>query len=422
MAVARQVADAAIEFASRGFTAPPGMLAARVDAVREEGVIKKLALNREITVEMAKVRIENTKFALTQSIASEQLLINLFTNQAQRMFEISKAVLQAQLDVYNARVGVFNARMNAYNIQAQVYKIQLDAQLAELQVFRAQVDGEIAKGQLNEQLVRVYSAQVSAVVSRVEVYKAEMEGAKLESEIGRNRIESYRAQVGAYGESINANKLLVDIYDSRVRGETAKAAFVDAEVRAYAAVIQGKSALIDRDVKNAEVLVQNNRSRVEAFQAQLQATTTSSTLSLNAIEANTRAYTADVGRWAAEAGANSDLAKTQIALYNVVSESNLAMASEFTKRYTAKIDYLLRRAQMTSDGSKDAAQIAATLAAGALSAVNLGANMSASGNASEGYSVNMTKQAAESYSYNVSSKGPSEGSALATGALANQPW
>jgi hypothetical protein len=62
-----------------------------------------------------------------------------------------------------------------------------------------------------------------------------------------------------------------DAYESQVKGESAKAGIIDAEARAYAALIQGKSSIADIGVKKADVTIQKNRALIEGYQAALEA-------------------------------------------------------------------------------------------------------------------------------------------------------
>lgn len=147
------VQEAVESWAARGFTMPPGMLAAQADAIRAKAQLQAAELNRDIMVEAAKWEIENIRFAVQQGMALEQLLQNMFENMAKRLFEAARFQAQAQIDVFNARVSLFNAQLQAYNTAAQVYKTKVEATLSRVQLFKAQVDAAIAQGQLNEQAV-----------------------------------------------------------------------------------------------------------------------------------------------------------------------------------------------------------------------------------------------------------------------------
>lgn len=421
-ALAREVANVATEFSSRGFTMPPGMQVARVDALREEGLVKKLALNREITIEVAKFQIENLRIAVERGIAAENVLANIFLNGAQRIFEAAKFEVQAQLDLYGAQAAVFNARMNGYAVQAQVYKTNLDARLATIEVYKAQLQGEIARGTINEQRVKAYSAMVDAMRADVEVYRAQMEGAKVQADVVRAQIEGYKVDVDAYSATIGADKLRFDAYDSRVRGESAKAGIVDAEARAYGAAIQGKTAQIEADVQRSRAAIDSNRIQLEGYRAALESAQTTAQLQVAGIDAASKAYIADTQRYVAMAGAEEGRARVEVAVQETALRTNLGLYQAELGRYQANIDAAIRKTNLQIEALKAAGQISATLAAGAMAAVNIGATMSGSGSVTAGLGIGLNKSANETYSYNVSSQAAGDGSPLDSASLASQPW
>jgi len=143
MIASRAIDDVADEFSGRGFTAPTGMQAAREDQMRQELTVKKLALNRELTIEFAKFQIENVRFGVQQAIAAENVYVNVFLNSAQRMFEAARYQLDAQLNIYNAQVALFNAKMNGLQISAAVYDTRVKAELSKIEVFKAEIEAEV---------------------------------------------------------------------------------------------------------------------------------------------------------------------------------------------------------------------------------------------------------------------------------------
>lgn len=418
IAIARQIADIDGEFSERGFTSPPGMQAARIDAVREEGVIKKLAQNRETAINAAQVHIENTRVAVERGIAAESVLINLFTNQAERNFQAAKFSVQAQLDLYNAQVALFNARMTGYGIQATVYKIKLEGELAKIEVFKAQIEAAVAQGQLNEQMVRIYSAQVQALATQVDIYRARIQGAQAQSEVARVQIEGYKADVEAFAAVVAADKTRFDAYDSRVRGESAKAGIIDAQARGYAALIQGRTANLEGDIQRSRFVVEQNRSTIEAYRANVESTTAVAQIQLRQIEAGVQAYVADTSRFSAQATAETEKARADLAAQETLLRSNLALYSAAVEKYKVDSDLVLRAANLNVEAQRAAGQISSTLAAGAMAAVHIGAQLHGSGNVSS--SGQFSQSAQESYSYNVSAKAAADGAPLATGGLATR--
>lgn len=403
----REIDAVSDEFSARGFTMPSGMQAARTDQMRQDLAVKKLALNRELTIKFAETQIENVRFAIQQGIAAENVFVNLFTNMANRMFEAAKFQIESQVQIYNAQVSLYNARINGYQIRAQVFDIRVKAALTELEVFKAEIEAEIARGQINEQRVRTYTAQVQAVQTEIEIFKAQMQGASVEAEVIRNQIEAYRADVAAYAERINADKVRFDAYEAQVRGEAAKAGIVDAQARAYAALIQGKSTIADIEAKRADVYIQRNRLRLEGYVAELDAEKTRIQSQVAVIQAGASAYTADTQRFAAQATAETAKAQVEVSAKEAELRTNISFYQAQVQAYVSNMEQLIRQASLIVDALKAAGSIASTLAAGAMAGVHVGATLSGSGgvSASGAYSESNSFSRSESRSENYNYEG-----------------
>ena len=405
MVVARAVDEVVEEFSARGFTMPSGVQAAREDAVRQDGLIKKLGLNREITIKLAEWQIENVRFGVTNAIAAENVFVNIFQNATARLFEAAKFQVESQITIYNAQVALFNARQNAFEVNAKVFDIRVRAALAELDIFKAQVEAEIARGQLNEQRVRVYQAQIQAVQVAVDVYKAQMEGAQVQSDVLRNRIEAYKADVQAYAERINADRVRFEAYRAQVDAEAAKAGIIDSEARAYAALIQGKAAQIDLEAKRADVLIATNQQKIASFTAVLEADRNRIQAQLGTIQAGAQAYAADTQRFAAVAQAEGTKAQFQLAAKETELRTNIALFQTTSDVALKQSGILLQKAGLISNALQSAGQIGATLAAGATAGVHVGATLSgggsvtASGSGSSSISASTSESINKNYNY-----------------------
>lgn len=401
----REIDGVAEEFSLMGFTMPTGMQAARVDRMRQDLAVKKLGLNRDLTIKFAETEIENIKFGVEQAIAAENVFVNLFLNSAARMFEAAKFQIESQLNIYNAQVSLFNARMNGYGIEAQVFDTLVKAELAKIEVFKAEIEAEIARGKVNEQKVNVYTAQVQALSTYIEIYKARMQGAQIQSEVVRNRIEAYKADVQAYAERIQADKTKFDAYESQVKGEAAKAGIIDAEARAYAALVQGKSAMADIEVKRADVFIQKNRSLVEAYIADLDAEKVRIQSQTSVIQTNAQAYIADTQRFTAIAGAETAKAQLGVTAKEAEMRTNISFYQAQVQAYLGNMEQLIRKAALIIDALKAAGQISSTMAAGAAAGVHVGATLSgggsvgASGTSSDSYQRSDSTSTTTTYTY-----------------------
>lgn len=401
--VSRQISAAYTEFSSRGFTAPPGMLTARVDAIQEEASIRKQGASREIAIRMAELQVENMRFAVEQGVAAENVLFNIWNNIAQRQFEAAKIELDSQLALYNANVALFNARQQAYATEAQVFKVRLDAELAQIEVFKARLEGELARGQLNEQRVRIYGEQIRALLADVEVYKAVMQGASIQSDVNKTQIDGFRAEVQAYAERINADKVRFDAFDSQVRGELGKAQIMDSEARAYASYVSGQSTVATIGIKQLEADIARNEQVIREFTARLEADKAKIQADVAKIQAQASAYTADTQRYSAQASAEEARHKVSIAAKESEIRATIGVFEVETRKYIADMEQVIRKAQVQLEALKSAGQVGSTLAAGAMAGINIGASLSGSGAVNAGGSYGESRTVSKSNSTNYSS-------------------
>lgn len=392
LAVARAIKEVDVEFSSRGFTMPPGMHAARVDAIRSDAMVKRLGLNRELTIQVAQWQIENMRFACEQGVACENVLFNIFNNMANRMFDAAKTQLAFYLDVYSAQVTLFNARMSAYQAEAQVYETRLKAELSKIEVFKAEVEAEIARGQLNEQRVRVFSAVVDAMKMHIEVYKARMQGAQVESDLARNLVETYKAEVGAYAEVVRADKNRFDAYDSQMKGVTAQLGVMDAEakvftsqIQAFAAVTSAKGNQTSAEASVISAQVGMQRAKLDADKARIDG-------ELAAMEKNLKGYMASFEAARMEMTARIEEAKAQMQAEQSAERVAVAKYETDVRADISKKELKLSQDKLGFEKAARVAEITAQMVAGAMAGINVTASLQGGGS--------VTASGTETYAHN----------------------
>jgi hypothetical protein len=379
MLVEQAVKEAYDEFATKGYTMPPGVLVARTDQVRQKAYLSKQSASREITIKAAEWEIENLKFAVQQGVACENVLVNIFLNQAERQFQAAKFEIEAQLQYYNAQVALFNARQTAYSTAAQVFKIEVDAELAQLEMYKTQIQGELAKSQLNESKVKVYQARIDALKASIENYRARMEGARVQAEVAKTLIDGYRVDVEAYAARLGADKIRFEAYSEQVKAEAAKAGIIDAEARAFAAVIQGKATQVDSEVKRAGLDIEVYKAGIQAYLARIEEDKLRMQHQLSANQSAVGAYEADTKRYIAQVEGEKARNELEIRANEVTERIQLAFADTKIKQFDVTTQKMIEAAKINVQGLTAAGQIAATLSAGAMAALHVGAQLTGQG-------------------------------------------
>ncbi len=131
-------------FASRGFSMPPGVLVAQVNAATEKGMESMNAANRDIVEQSSKLAIDAAKSAIEVGTQWEKITSDRFENKTKRRWDLFK--LQIDLDI------------QLFTISADIYKLNLSA-------YTTKVSGvtEIAKANIER-----YTASVNAAKAKVE--------------------------------------------------------------------------------------------------------------------------------------------------------------------------------------------------------------------------------------------------------------
>lgn len=395
----RAVQEATDTWASRNFSMPPGMLVKAVDVAREQGRLKAAELNRDILIEAAKWEIESIRFAVEKGLSLEQLTQNLYSNMANRLFEVAKFQADAQIRVFDAQISLFNAQNGAFKTLADVYRVKLDGSIAKLTAYKTAIDGQVALGQINQQRVDVFKAKLDAVQSNVEVYKAMMQGAQVRAETIKTQFDAYKADVSAFAEQINAEKVKFDAYESQIKGEQAKAGVYDSQARAYASTIQGLASKADVKVKGAQIKMEAARTKVSKFLADVDAYKAQLQANLGEVQYVTTAFTAQVDAWKSQASANVADAEMQSRFADMNTRTNIAYAEMQMSEYTAKMQNAVQQAQIALDAAKALGQYTAQLASGAMSAYNISASISGSGSATSSDTRTTTNTTSHNYNY-----------------------
>jgi hypothetical protein len=395
----RAVQEAFDTWAARDFSMPPGMLVKQVNVAQEAGRLKAAETNRDILVQAAQWEIENIRFAVTQGIALEQLLENLFLNTVNRLFEIAKFQAESQINVFNAQIALFNAQNAAFATTVEVFKARLEGAVARISAYKTMIDAQLAIGQLNVQRVEVFKAKLEGVKASVDIFKARMDGAKIRADIISSQFDMYQSEVRAYAEEINAEKTKFEAYEAQVRGETAKATMFEASARAYAATIQGLSAKAEIKTKGAQLKMDVARVRLQEFLGRIDAYKAEIAASLNEVNYITQVYQARVEGWKASTGAAVAAADVQARFADMTARTNIAYAEMKMSEYSAKVQKAIQTAQIALEAAKALGAFAAQLASGAMSAAHVSAAIEGRGSASSSDSREVATHTNHNYQY-----------------------
>ena len=317
-ATLREVSTAQTEWGLRGWAVPSGPLSRAVNEARERGLIEEGKVRRDIFIQRSQLEVDTIKFAVQQGLAWETLNVQLFNAVQDRLLTVAKERLAADRAILDARIALFNVQKDFWVAEAQVHAQLIQAELSKLAIFKTQVEAEMLKVQIGDALtrkqeaeVRMYVAQVDAATKVVDVFRTQVEATRLITENNRTRVMAWAERVRAFESVVKAwslewegyraandsNASKVQMYatewdafrtqvaaysavndtvkigvDAQIAKEQLKVSVLDAEVRKYAADVQGSiaevEALASQARSNADytrALTDLERVKVEAY-------------------------------------------------------------------------------------------------------------------------------------------------------------
>jgi hypothetical protein len=171
-AMSSRIADAGRAMASRGFPLPPGELSIHVDRAYQEMQDKVSDVSRSITLERAKLFVDNRQFTIREVRELEHITINFWNSIQERSMNVSRLTVELSIAAYNALLARYRARLDAAKITAD-----MNVASAHVDVARAQAAFEIFRSQ-----IAGYEAQLRSVIEpaklQVELYRANVDSAR----------------------------------------------------------------------------------------------------------------------------------------------------------------------------------------------------------------------------------------------------
>lgn len=405
---ARKMQDAIRDFASRGFSKPPGAMAVAMQDALQESQDKDSATSREVAINQAKLEQDNRHFAMEQTIKVEGALIEYQNRIAQRAFDAAKYAQEAAIAIYVAMVQGYGASVQAYGVQAQVLKTRIEAELAKLEVFKSELEAQKLIGELNVQDAEVYKTRVSAAMSLVELYGKRVEAASLMLQSNKVRIDGFAAEVQAFDSLVRAKTSEYQGFATQVQAQLTQVEMYGKQAEAYRSVVEGFKAGVEAKVEakrieldvNQRIPLEIKKSEVEVFGALVNAESQRVGAASKVYETRAQVFGEKVRGESARVGAEVEVYKSQSNV--AISEANLRIEAA-----KANIQKLMQQVQVLVESVRAGAQVSAQLAASALSAVNLSGQIgdhtsyAASVSASNNVATNINSQVGDMTYHNL---------------------
>ena len=161
------------EWSKSGLPLPDGALVAAIEAEDIRYANAYDDRSGQIAIEESNLAIKVRQDAVTQATQLEGILMNFLQTTQQRLFEASRATVEAQIQVYNAEIAKYRMMTDIYqtlaNVRMTEAKTKVDIYVAQVTAFRAEVEAEAAR---LDALVKVFTGEVEAYRADVQVYQA----------------------------------------------------------------------------------------------------------------------------------------------------------------------------------------------------------------------------------------------------------
>lgn len=370
-------------YAGKGFTMPQGAMTLAMNRAMQTVRDKISGLSRDVMIKQADLEQSNRQEAFKNAITLEGQLLTFSNSIANRAFEVAKFASEVGITMFNARIAAFAAQVQAYLAEATIFKTRLEGELAKLEVFKAQIEGQKLIGEVNLQNVQIYKTQVDAAISVIEIFKARIAAVELLTKVDGNRIEAYKSTVAAYGEQVKAKAAEYDMYATRVKAEASKVEIYKSQADAYKSEVDGFVAITNSKIQQQaaeikykqEAPIELFKARVSAYSQQVSAEASRLQSLTGIYESKVRAYGAQIDGESKRVGAETDTYKAEVEYK--VKEATLRIEEARTNLST-----LQQSVQLLLEAMRSGSTVAAQLAASAMSAVNLSANVSDSSSTS----------------------------------------
>lgn len=375
---AKLIDEAISEWAARGFSMPPGALDAKVFEARQGVQDADNTFNREIVIKQAEMEVDNIRFAVGQALALEDTLISAHLQVQARKLQAAETAFRIGIEIFNAQVSLFNARNQAYATEAQVFRSKIEAEGLLLENYKSELEGQRIVSEINRQEVEIFTAKLGALTTQVEIFKAQLDGVQTQVEVDKTRIEAFRAVVQAFGEEVKAKSLEFDSYGKQIQGELSKAQVYDTQIKAFSGRIQAYATDTQAKVSQANLGFDAEKLKLQKFSAQIGGFSAELDAELKRVQATTSIFEGHTRIFQAELGAEQARIASDDRQFNTAVASATTGAELAIKQAQVNIQQLQHITELEQENLITASNVQSSLAAAAMSAVNLSAGVSES--------------------------------------------
>lgn len=378
------------EAGARGFSAPPGQVGARIDAIRFKGATRTAEFNTTATLKSFDEALANMRLAVQQGISLEGVTINLHVEGQRLLLASAQHLRDTGIALLNAAIAEFNALMQGYQTDAAVYETRLKAALAVLEEARLRIEVEKLKGDINEQSVRLYAAAWEGVRSAASAYESRVNAVSAQAEMLKIPIEIFAEETKAFEAVWNAHGKEWDGYRAAVEADGVKSQNYRAIVEAHNTRIQGIVAVGNHEIEAERLRIAQNGQGVQLYEAGIRGVEAALSSERNRLTAIAQKVQAQATIFAAQADLETAASAATDRTYQLGLEKAKTESSAHLEVGRMRSQEKVQLLQLLQEAMKTVATVLTQLASSTMSAMNYSAGIS--GSISSGYSLTESRE------------------------------
>lgn len=365
------------DMSTRNLVEPNGVLPRRLREVRTDARDRVSALNRDLTIRVAEIGIENIRQAVSPAIAWEQVLIAKVEAVNQRSFQMAIYARDYGLKRVDALVAIGNLQQQAYATDAAVFRELIAAELSKLQELEGRIKLEQLKGAVNENLIREYEAQWKGVQAMADFYKTDVEAAKVKGEINIQRIQQAELDVRKYVASVEGYGKVWDAHRAQVDASLAPLRAAEIITGAYGKRVDAHRSLVESTIAENRIQIDANGQTIDLTRLALQRAEQQRLVEVAAVDAILRRWSSATDLFQAKGVVAQAESASRDRIVALAIEQNRTAAQFAGQENERALQQMLKIAELRERGLEAAAQALTQLTASSQSAIGLTASIGA---------------------------------------------
>ena len=388
---AKLYAESNTYFAARGHELPPGALQAKVLQADKDFAVAIANANTDLTEKQLALTSQYVQLCMKAGLDRENALMQQFNNIASRAFELAKANVQVQLDLFNAQVAYLNAGLEKYKADAAVYAEVIKGKLIALEAYKVQMEGAALEVDVQKAQVELYKSQVEAEKYKIDIYRVQVEAATAQFSAEKLKLEAFQAMVNAYQAELQAKTAEYSLYQARISGELAKVELFDGEVKVFTARVSAfnadKQRVMTEYANQNEInrgIIAENESKIREYQVKYEA-------EINKLQAAVTEQKGEIDMYLSRMQLEKTRLDTDLSVYRAEADTHFKDAELDLQRAEANMKEKGHQDEMRYKLLETELQVTAQALSSSLTSVNASAAIGYRGGFSSNYSHDMTK-------------------------------